>query len=120
MVGNVCDPRLHTAPVFLPVRAHHLDVERRDTGLPGDSAPMIARERPWIHTVSDDCVPQTQIVFRDRICDGVALAFDCHPTAAKRLLDGINPQVDGLQGATQLRSNRGLPNAWKSTQDDEL
>src|SRR5262245_32013632 len=105
---HVRRPRLDAASVLDGIGAEDLDLQGGDSGAIRDAAPRGARERPRVDAISNDVVPEPQVVPGDRIGGAIAGVLDGLAGVAQRLLDRVDPHVDRAELARQLAGNRRL------------
>lgn len=92
----VCQvPGLHATAMFSDIAAHELDLEDANMETIAHLTPRIARQRPRIDTISDDGSAECEIVRCDRLRNFIANAFNGETCSEHRLLDRVDPQVDG-------------------------
>ena len=119
MAGEIRHARFDTAAVFRRVRARELDFEHANARAPGHSAPRIAGQWPRIDAIGDHGPSGAEVVLRHRVCDRVAFPFDTHTGVAECLLDGIDPEMHGADGARQRARDRRLPRSGQPAEGDQ-
>ena len=87
----------------------------------GRESPHTSSVDPLIsgcHRVGDHDAFDAQIVCRNRVRDGVALAFDDQAGTSQCLLDRIHAHLDSGKHTRQFPRNRRLAHAREAAQDD--
>jgi hypothetical protein len=108
--------------MLLRIRAHDLNLERRDVRSPGDITPRVARQWPRVYRVGNNDTPHRQVVFGDRPCDpvsGIVNRDNRDAGFADGLFNGIDAHVGRTQRARQFARHRTLANAWQAGKGNE-
>ena len=101
------------------VGAHDLDVDCVGAGPNRHQPPVPAGQRPGIDAVGNDEPAQAKVVLRDRMGDRIALGFDVEAGPPERLLDRVDPHVQGARAAGQHPGDGGLAHTGQAAEDDE-
>jgi hypothetical protein len=87
MADDVGHTRFDSTAMLRLFTADDLNLHGRHAHLFGNSPPLIARQRPWIHAVDDNSLANAEIVGSHCMGNGVPLSLHDQPGLPERLLD---------------------------------
>ena len=120
--GNINDSGFHPAPVFIPVRTDHLNINQGHIRVLRDISPCLSAFDDRVYTIYYHSATKTKIAQGKFISDHVtALAhvFCKNASVSNSLLDGIDPQVYGPRSASKIACDSRFASAWKAAKDNK-
>lgn len=111
-----------TSAVLGRVGAHHLDLGERHVQVGGQAEPAVAGGCDRVDALGDHVESLPHVVRGQRVRDGVTDRPE-RPTGRSRthdgLLDGVDPDVDGVQSVCEELGQGGLSGGGKPAHDDQ-